>query len=83
MEHEGRLREAKQLKRMLDAKKMCSDSPESADDYNYDIVDGDIFVLGTDGVFDNIFSYEVKKLVNNCMSNVSRVTSRVAKVKYY
>jgi len=80
MENEGRLREAKQLKRLLDNGKICKDEPEMADQYIYEVNEGDIFILGTDGLFDNIFSYEAKNIVNNCMFNVSKITSRVAKV---
>jgi serine/threonine protein phosphatase PrpC len=80
MESEGRLREAKQLRRLLDNGKICKDDPEVADQYTYEVNEGDIFILGTDGLFDNIFSYEAKNIVNNCMFNVSKITSRIAKV---
>eukprot|EP00826_Nyctotherus_ovalis_P032840 TRINITY_DN2644_c0_g1_i12.p1 TRINITY_DN2644_c0_g1~~TRINITY_DN2644_c0_g1_i12.p1 ORF type:complete len:224 (-),score=63.12 TRINITY_DN2644_c0_g1_i12:296-967(-) len=81
MESEGRTREAKQLKRLLENGKICKDEPTLADLYTYEVVDGDIFILGTDGLFDNIFSNEAKNIVNNCMFNVSKVTPRVAKVR--
>lgn len=82
MESEGRTREAKQLKRLLDNNKICEDNPDSADQYTYEVSEGDIFILGTDGLFDNIFSYEAKNIVNTCMFNVSKITSRVAKVRF-
>lgn len=80
MESEGRTREARQLKHLLENGKICKDEAKSADIYTYEAVDGDIFILGTDGLFDNIFSNEAKNIVNTCMFNVSKITPRVAKV---
>jgi serine/threonine protein phosphatase PrpC len=80
MEKEGRAKEAKQLRFMIEKKKLCKDDPETADQYNYKVMDGDIFVLGTDGIFDNVFSYEIKDIIKNCMLNVTKITNRVAKV---
>eukprot|EP00826_Nyctotherus_ovalis_P060072 TRINITY_DN8404_c0_g1_i1.p2 TRINITY_DN8404_c0_g1~~TRINITY_DN8404_c0_g1_i1.p2 ORF type:complete len:164 (+),score=10.93 TRINITY_DN8404_c0_g1_i1:412-903(+) len=82
MEKEGRAKEAKQLRFMIEKKKLCKDDPESADIYSYRVSDGDIFVLGTDGIFDNVFSYEIKEIIKGCMLNVTRITNRVAKVLY-
>eukprot|EP01022_Parablepharisma_sp_SALTPOND_P017508 TRINITY_DN2806_c0_g1_i1.p1 TRINITY_DN2806_c0_g1~~TRINITY_DN2806_c0_g1_i1.p1 ORF type:complete len:780 (+),score=74.10 TRINITY_DN2806_c0_g1_i1:395-2734(+) len=82
MEYEGRIREVRQLKRMLETNKMCKDNPEDADQYNQEVQDSDIFVLGTDGVFDNLFSYEIKNIIRECMRSVSRINSRVAKVNF-
>jgi serine phosphatase RsbU (regulator of sigma subunit) len=44
---------------------MCQDLPEHAEDYSEELQDGDIIVTATDGVFDNLFSYEIYKLVHN------------------
>ena len=38
---------------------LCQDMPEYADEYTYDLQEGDIIVSATDGVFDNLFSYEI------------------------
>ncbi len=80
MEREGRVKDVKKLKALLGTGKMCKDNPESADQYNQEVADGDIFVLGTDGVFDNLFSYEIKNVIRDCMRSVSRISQRVAKV---
>ena len=80
MEKEGRSKEARQLKFMIENKKLCKDDPETADRYTYKVEDGDIFVLGTDGIFDNVFSYEIKDIIKNCILNVTKITNRVAKV---
>lgn len=80
MEREGRGKEAKQLRFMIEKKKLCKDDPDTADVYTYKVNNGDIFVLGTDGIFDNVFSYEIKDIIKNCMLNVTKITNRVAKV---
>ena len=79
MRKDGRRREAIQLKSLIDNKKLCGDEPETADEYNFQVSENDIILLGTDGVFDNIFSSEILRIVNNCMLNASRITNRVAK----
>ena len=33
---------------------VLSDAPESADQYEFSVEDGDVIMLATDGVFDNI-----------------------------
>lgn len=33
---------------------MLSDSPESADSYNFPVENGDVILVATDGVFDNV-----------------------------
>lgn len=43
---------------------MCQDKPEHADDYTEELQDGDIIVTATDGVFDNLFNYEIYKCVH-------------------
>ncbi len=36
------------------ATEVLSDAPESADRYEFSVEDGDVILLATDGVFDNI-----------------------------
>ncbi len=90
MERDGRGKEVRQLKLMLESNKMCRDNPEEADQYSQEVHENDIFVLGTDGiltfltrrlgVFDNLFSYEMRNVIRECMKGAGRVTSRLAKV---
>eukprot|EP00831_Metopus_contortus_P075790 TRINITY_DN6965_c0_g1_i1.p1 TRINITY_DN6965_c0_g1~~TRINITY_DN6965_c0_g1_i1.p1 ORF type:complete len:114 (-),score=23.42 TRINITY_DN6965_c0_g1_i1:162-503(-) len=39
----------------------------------------DIVVLGTDGVFDNLFSYDILHIVNETMGVASRISQSTAK----
>ena len=80
MERENKSKEAKQLRAMIEKKKMCNDNPEEADQYTKEVAENDIYILGTDGFFDNLFSYEIKDIVRDVMRNAERITSRLAKV---
>jgi len=82
MEKEKKSKEVKQLKSMIESKKMCNDSPEVADHYTKEVHENDILILGTDGFFDNLFSNEIKEIVRNTMRNVENVSNRTAKVYY-
>ncbi len=42
---------------------MCQDKPEHSDEYCYELLDGDIIISATDGVFDNLFSHEILQTV--------------------
>lgn len=44
---------------------MCQDLPEHSDEYTEELMDGDIIFSATDGVFDNLFSYEIFKCVRD------------------
>ncbi len=62
----GRIEELKKLKQVLKrSDSMCQDKPEDADEYSYELIDGDIIVSATDGVFDNLFSHEILQIVRN------------------
>ena len=39
--------------------KVCQDTPDSADNYRFELSHGDIILSATDGVFDNLFQYEI------------------------
>ena len=43
---------------------MCQDDPSCADEYTMQLKDYDIIVSGTDGVFDNLFTHEILKIVS-------------------
>ncbi|CEM11485.1 unnamed protein product [Vitrella brassicaformis CCMP3155] len=44
------------------------DLPECADISTVDLMEGDLVILGTDGVFDNLFEHEIAALANLAMS---------------
>ncbi len=44
---------------------VTQDQPEDADDYNFEVFEGDIIVSATDGVFDNLFNHEILSIVQS------------------
>ena len=40
-------------------KKFCKDSPDDGNVYLMKVTDGDLLLLATDGVFDNLFEEEI------------------------
>lgn len=42
---------------------MCQDQPHQADEYTLDVQPGDILIAATDGVSDNLFSYEILQMI--------------------
>lgn len=67
LKKKGRLEELKKLRHVLRSmdNNMVQDQPEYADDFTEELQDGDIIITATDGVFDNLFGYEI----NNCVHN--------------
>lgn len=52
---------------------MLSDSPESADSYSFSVENGDVILVATDGVFDNV----PKDLILQTLKNVEGETDAV------
>lgn len=44
---------------------ITQDQPEDADDYNFEVFEGDIIVSASDGVFDNLFNHEILSIVSS------------------
>ena len=44
---------------------MCQDSADSAQNYKCDVQHGDIIITATDGMFDNLFQFEILKIIKN------------------
>ena len=67
LKKKGRLEELKKLKHVLRSmdNNMVQDQPEYADDYSEELQDGDIIISATDGVYDNLFGYEILNCVHN------------------
>ena len=64
LKSKGKIEELKKLKSVLKRKdNLCQDKPEYSDEYNYELMDGDIIVSATDGVYDNLFNHEILKII--------------------
>jgi hypothetical protein len=73
----GRIEEIKKLKSMLKRKdNLCQDKPEYAEEYTYELLDGDIIVSATDGVFDNLFGHEILKIVKDFKNRHPKLTTK-------
>jgi hypothetical protein len=55
---------------------MCQDRPEDSDEYSYELLDGDIIVSATDGVFDNLFSHEILQIVRTFKQKQKRLCTK-------
>eukprot|EP00347_Sterkiella_histriomuscorum_P001361 403372331 len=60
---QNRQKELENLKKAMKEKKFCEDSPEDSDNYHLRVREGDLLILGTDGVFDNLFEDEILQIV--------------------
>jgi len=47
---------------------MRQDAPEDADGYSFNLEEGDLLVLGTDGLFDNLHRHEIQELASQAIS---------------
>lgn len=66
LEQSGRQEEVKNLRKVLrNRNNLCQDVPDMADEYTIELQDGDIIISATDGVFDNLFTHEILKIVKD------------------
>jgi len=49
--------------------KFCCDNPEDGESYQIIVNKNDLLILGTDGLFDNLFEHEILEIVENHLSN--------------
>ncbi len=56
-------KELSNLKRALKENKFCEDTPEDSDIYQLRVREGDLLLVATDGVFDNLFQDEIVNIV--------------------
>lgn len=61
------------------ATEVLSDAPESADRYEFSVEDGDVILLATDGVFDNVPDSVLVKEIGSLQTNPSAVEMQVNK----
>lgn len=62
----GKVQESISLSQVLRKNKesmVAQDLPEDADEYVFDIFEGDVIVSATDGVFDNLFNHEILSIL--------------------
>ena len=52
---ENKKKELDNLKKAMKENKFCNDTPEDSDIYQMRVREGDLLLLATDGVFDNLF----------------------------
>ena len=56
-------KELENLKKAMKERKFCEDTPEDSDLYQLRVREGDLLILGTDGLFDNLFEEEILQIV--------------------
>lgn len=62
---ENKKKELDNLKRAMKENKFCNDTPEDSDIYQMRVREGDLLILATDGVFDNLFQEEILGIVKD------------------
>lgn len=67
-----------------------TDWPSDADLYNFDICDGDVIIMGSDGLFDNIWNDDLARLVYNTvidnkkdMNAAQKLSQRLADLAHF
>lgn len=77
LKQKGYVKEVMSLKKVLKNKNnLCQDTPDMADEYEFELQDGDIVVSATDGVFDNLFMHEILKIVKDFKIKVGRIYTK-------
>ena len=59
-------------------KKFCEDLPEDSDNYQLRVREGDLVILGTDGIFDNLFEDEILEIVKSFTKTDKKRTKATA-----
>lgn len=88
---DGKHKLVRAIQRMTGASK--TDSPEDADLYNFAVQEGDLVILGTDGVFDNLYINDICQLagtaigpldqLDSSLTNPTRLAQAIAKAASY
>ncbi len=63
------MKELQNLQRAMKERTFFQDKPEDSDIYQMRVREGDLLLLATDGVFDNLFEEEILAIVNNHSRN--------------
>ena len=67
--------ELNNLRSALKKKTFCEDQPEDSDIYQVRVREGDLLIICTDGIFDNLFLDEITKIVQENTQNAFRTKS--------
>lgn len=68
LKSQNKQKELENLKKAMKERKFCEDSPDDSDNYQLRVREGDLLILGTDGVFDNLFEEEILTIVKDFTS---------------
>ncbi|CDW86953.1 UNKNOWN [Stylonychia lemnae] len=68
LKSQNKQKELENLKKAMKERKFCEDSPDDSDNYQLRVREGDLLILGTDGVFDNLFEEEILTIVKEFTS---------------
>eukprot|EP00830_Metopus_es_P014981 TRINITY_DN4165_c0_g1_i1.p1 TRINITY_DN4165_c0_g1~~TRINITY_DN4165_c0_g1_i1.p1 ORF type:complete len:652 (-),score=127.18 TRINITY_DN4165_c0_g1_i1:10-1965(-) len=68
-----------QLEKIIKNQELCQDTPSMADSYSMQLHEGDVVVLGTDGLFDNLFKDEIKMTVREIMKTEATHSESLAR----
>ena len=81
LREKNKRKELNNLKKAMKEKRFCEDAPEDSDIYQMRVREGDLLLMATDGVFDNLFDEEILGIVKNVMRNSpGKKTRRQAKI---
>ena len=58
--------------------KFCDDTPDDSDIYQLRVREGDLLILATDGLFDNLFQDEILLILKSCVAKNSEKTKATA-----
>jgi serine/threonine protein phosphatase PrpC len=61
-------------------RRFCEDTPEDSDNYQLRVREGDLLILGTDGIFDNLFEEEILEIVKNFTQSNQQKTKYTASI---
>lgn len=64
MDKEGKHKEMEELRKAVENAKLCHDIPTQSDLYTIPLQHEDLVVLASDGVLDNLFGTEIKKIID-------------------
>ncbi|XP_027071684.1 probable protein phosphatase 2C 80 [Coffea arabica] len=62
------------------------DTPDSAQEFKVDVEHDDVLVVGTDGLFDNLFPHQIGSIVHNCVEgklSPKMMASLIAELAWY
>ena len=63
LKRQGKHKELDNLRRAIKQDRFCRDTPEDADSYQLRARKGDLIILASDGLFDNLFEQQILNIV--------------------